>query len=179
MNYSPYSDSQALALLTASWLRIVLMFRKVKVTMRKERIRTYALAFIALATVENAPAEASDLVYTPINPSFGGSPFNSAHLLSVANAVNRYKDPNAVEGSDPAQQFLRQIQSRVISAAANQIVDLMFGEDAQDSGTVRFGDQQIDFVRGAETVTLTISNGVDGSVTEIVVPLISTGAPGR
>ncbi|MDP5335563.1 MAG: curli assembly protein CsgF, partial [Paracoccaceae bacterium] len=31
-------------------------------------------------------AMAQDLVYTPINPSFGGSPLNSSHLLSIANA---------------------------------------------------------------------------------------------
>lgn len=43
---------------------------------------------------------------------------------------------------------------------------------------MRLGDQQIDFVRGADTVTLSISNGLDGSITEIVVPLISTGASG-
>ncbi len=137
-----------------------------------------AMAVAVVAIVPAGQAGASDLVYAPINPSFGGNPFNSSHLLAVANAINPYKDPSAVDSNDPAQQFLRQIQNRIVSAVANQIVDLIFGENAQDSGTVRFGDQQIDFVRGADTVTLTITNDLDGSITEIVVPLISTGATG-
>lgn len=35
-----------------------------------------------------APIEGmtQDLVYQPVNPSFGGSPLNSGHLLSIANA---------------------------------------------------------------------------------------------
>lgn len=120
------------------------------------------------------PAAASDLVYQPTNPSFGGNPFNSGHLLGVANAINDYKDPNAINSSDPAQQFLRTIQSRLLSTVATQITDLIFGENPQDSGVIRFGDQEISFVRGIDTVTLTITNYADGSVTEIVVPLLQT-----
>lgn len=133
----------------------------------------------AIGLIPAGRATASELVYTPVNPSFGGNPFNSAHLLGVANATNKYKDPDAITSGDPAQQFLRTIQNRLVAAVSNQIVDLIFGENAQDSGTVRFGDQQIDFVRGADTVTLTITNDIDGSVTEIIVPLLSTSsAPG-
>ena len=56
-----------------------------------------------------APANASTLTYTPTNPSFGGSPFNSAHLLGVANAINKYEDPASKQASDPAQQFVDQL----------------------------------------------------------------------
>ncbi len=120
-------------------------------------------------------ARASDLVYTPQNPSFGGNPFNSAHLLGVANAINNYKDPTALDASNPANQFLRTIQSRLLSAVATQITDLIFGENAQESGVIRFGDQEISFVRGIDSVTLVITNFTDGSVTEIVVPLLNSG----
>ena len=36
---------------------------------------------------------AQDLVYEPVNPSFGGNPFNSAHLLAIANAQNDFERP--------------------------------------------------------------------------------------
>lgn len=117
-------------------------------------------------------AWASDLVYTPNNPSFGGNPFNSAHLLGVANAINKYKDPSATTSSDPSQQFLRTLQSRLLSTLATQITDVIFGENAQDSGLIKFGDQEISFVRGVDSVTLTISDLASGSVSEIVVPLL-------
>ncbi|MEG8044673.1 curli assembly protein CsgF, partial [Sphingomonas sp. LR59] len=94
------------------------------------------------------PASASELVYTPINPSFGGNPFNSAHLLGVATAQSKYKDPTALNSSDPASQFLRTLQSRLLSSLATQITDVIFGDNAQQSGLIRFGDQEISFVRG-------------------------------
>ncbi|HKY82145.1 MAG TPA: curli assembly protein CsgF [Sphingobium sp.] len=117
-------------------------------------------------------AWASDLVYTPNNPSFGGNPFNSTHLLGVANAINKYKDPTATTSSDPAAQFLRTLQSRLLSTLATQITDVIFGENAQESGLIKFGDQEISFVRGVDSVTLTISDLASGSVSEIVVPLL-------
>lgn len=120
----------------------------------------------------SAPAAASDMVYTPNNPSFGGNPFNSAHLLGIANSINKYKDPNAVNSQDPAQQFLRTLQSRLLSSLATQITDLIFGPNAQESGTIRFGDQMIEFVRSLDSVTLIITNLADGTTTEIVVPLL-------
>lgn len=124
------------------------------------------------------PASASELVYTPINPSFGGNPFNSAHLLGVATAQSKYKDPTALNSSDPASQFLRTLQSRLLSSLATQITDVIFGDNAQQSGLIRFGDQEISFVRGIDSVTLTITNNADGSVTVIVVPLLDSGTPG-
>ncbi|WP_233998734.1 curli assembly protein CsgF [Erythrobacter sp. YT30] len=126
----------------------------------------------ALSLAMTTSASASDLVFEFTNPSFGGNPFNSAHLLAVANAQNNTTDPDAVDRSDPAQQFLRTLNSRLLSALATQVTDLIFGENAQDTGTIRFGDQEVSFVRGIESVTLTITNFADGSVTEIVVPLL-------
>lgn len=123
-------------------------------------------------------ATASELVYTPINPSFGGNPFNSAHLLGVATAQSKYKDPTALNSSDPASQFLRTLQSRLLSSLATQITDVIFGDNAQQSGLIRFGDQEISFSRGIDSVTLTITNNADGSVTVIVVPLLDSGTPG-
>jgi curli production assembly/transport component CsgF len=107
-----------------------------------------------------APALAQDLTYQPINPSFGGNPFNSSHLLGIANAQNDYQ----------ADIFARQLQSRLLSALSSQIVDAIFGENPQESGTISFGGQTIQFVRGLENVTLTISNDDSGETTTIVVP---------
>ncbi len=118
---------------------------------------------------------ASDIVYTPTNPAFGGNPFNGAHLLAVANAQTTYKDPNATNTTDPSAQFLRTLQSRLLSTLAGQITDVIFGDAASESGLIKFGDQEISYVRGLESVTLTIANAADGSVTEIIVPLLTGG----
>ena len=126
-----------------------------------------ALSWIGLA------ASAQELVYTPVNPSFGGDSFNSAHLLGVANAQNDYKDPESKTGGNTqVDQFLRQLQSRLLSSLAAQVNDAIFGENPQDSGTITFGDQTITFVRLLDSVALTITDSTTGAVTEISIPLL-------
>ncbi len=117
-----------------------------------------------------SPAEAQDLVYQPVNPSFGGNPFNSAHLLGVANAQNDYRDPASASGGSQSNIFARQLQSRLLSALSAQVVDAIFGDNPQERGTISFGGQTINFVRGLEGVTITITDDVTGEVTVIVVP---------
>lgn len=116
------------------------------------------------------PASAQDMVYEPINPTFGGNPFNSQHLLGIANAQNKFKDPESASEESQADIFARQLESRLLSALSTQIVDAIFGEDPQERGTIKFGDQTIEFSRSLEDVTLTISDDGTGELTTIVVP---------
>ena len=115
-------------------------------------------------------ASAQDMVYTPINPSFGGNPFNSAHLLGIANAQNKFKDPNAIDSGSQADIFARQLQSRLLSALSNNIVDAIFGPNAQNSGTVDFGGQTITWTRELDQVIVTITSDETGESTTINVP---------
>lgn len=124
----------------------------------------------AICVACSAPVLAQDVVYKPINPSFGGNPFNSAHLLGIANAQNNFKDPKASGSGSQADIFARQLQSRLLSSLSSQIVDAIFGENPQERGTIQFGGQTIEFVRGLEEVTLTITDDATGEVTTIVVP---------
>lgn len=115
-------------------------------------------------------AAAQDMVYQPINPTFGGNPFNSAHLLGVAGAQNKTREPNTATTNSQADIFARQLQSRLLSALSSQIVDAIFGENPQESGTITFGGQTIRFERGIDSVNLTITDDGTGEVTTIVVP---------
>lgn len=134
-------------------------------------MRIWHVAFAAGASfVFCQPALAGDLVYQPINPSFGGNPFNSSHLLGIANAQNKFKDPDSASSGSQADIFARQLQSRLLSALSSQIVDAIFGENPQQSGTIQFGGQTITFDRGLDEVTLTITDDDTGEVTTIVIP---------
>lgn len=118
-----------------------------------------------------APLAAQDLVHEPISPTFGGNPFNSQHVLGVANANNDFRDPRAASTNSQADIFARQLQSRLLSALSSQIVDAIFGDNPQESGTISFGGQTIEFFRSLEEVTLIIRNDTTGEETRIVVPL--------
>lgn len=132
--------------------------------------RRTAVLLAATALACAAPATAQDITYQPINPSFGGNPFNSAHLLGLANAQNNTRDPSAKTNSTQADIFAQQLQSRLLSALSGQIVGAIFGDNPQQSGTITFGGQTIKFDRGLEDVTLTITDDATGQVTTIVVP---------
>lgn len=136
----------------------------------------------ALAACLAGPVVAADLVYEPINPSFGGNPLNSSHLLSIANAQREatafdagddgspFGNEGAGEGTSDADLFVRQLEGRLLSALAGQVTDAIFGQDPQDSGTVVFGTTTVEFARSVGEIRLMITDNLDGSVTEIVVP---------
>lgn len=117
------------------------------------------------------PATAQDVVYRPISPTFGGNPFNSNHVLGVANANNNTRDPNSSSSNSQADIFARQLQSRLLSALSSQIVDAIFGDNPQEQGVISFGGQTIEFFRSLDEVTLVIRNDETGEETRIVVPL--------
>lgn len=118
------------------------------------------------------PAQAQDIAYSPINPSFGGSPFNSSHLLGIAGAQKPEKARAATAELTTSELFLRQLQSRLLSALAGQVTDLIFGDNPQDHGTISFGNQLVTFERGLDTVVLTVVDLAAGTTTEIEIPIL-------
>jgi hypothetical protein len=69
---------------------------------------------VAAALSAAAPVAAQDVVYRPVSPTFGGNPFNSNHVLGVANANNNTRDPRAATSNSQADIFARQLQSRLL-----------------------------------------------------------------
>lgn len=128
-------------------------------------------SLLACAALCAAPLAAQDVVYEPVSPTFGGNPFNSQHVLGVANANNDFRDPRATTSNSQADIFARQLQSRLLSALSSQIVDAIFGDNPQESGLISFGGQTIEFFRTLEEVTLIIRDDTTGEETRIVVPL--------
>jgi curli production assembly/transport component CsgF len=137
-----------------------------------------AVAFLA----EAVPSHAGSLVYTPINPSFGGNPNNGVVMLNEANAQNlplahQTAEQAAVAAANgggtggtltPSQIFAEQLQSQLLSSFANQITQAIFGPNAQTSGTFSYGGTTISFVTVANEVNITID--ASGSITRITVP---------
>ena len=128
-------------------------------------------AAIVIAALSIGTSSAGDLVYTPVNPNFGGNPFNDGILLGTANAQNKFTAPR--EERDPTEQFVRSLQSRLFSGLARQVEEAIFGANPQDSGTFTVGQQQVSFVRGLEVITLEITNLADSSSTVIEVPVVT------
>src|SRR5690554_3440737 len=131
--------------------------------MHKQNKALIGGALLAMACATSTPAAATELVYYPLNPSFGGNPLNGSVLLNSALATNRHKDPDignddfGIEQKTPLQQFNetleRSILSRLASAASSQIV----GPDGQFvPGTLEtdsFTINVVDVGNGVLTIT--------------------------
>lgn len=127
---------------------------------------------IAVATGSAAPASAQDLVHTFINPSFGGNPFNSDHLLAIAN-IDRPAAPVAPTDPPLTEQDLiaQQLQSRLLSALTSDLVSTILNATPGQSGEFVLGTQRISYTRTTTETRVTFLNTVTGETTELVIPV--------
>lgn len=116
---------------------------------------------------------ASELVYTPINPSFGGSSFNASWLMSQAESQNTFKDPSAQSyssSSDPLENFEESLNRQILSRLASQIVREAFGENTLDEGHYEIGEYIIDVTPGDGGININITDHSTGNETTVIVP---------
>lgn len=135
-------------------------------------LRLAALGVMALAS----PVSAQELKFEFRNPSFGGNPFNSDHLLATATAQRPPQKSNGADGTGElteAQLFARQIQSRLLSALSSSVVEAITGSDPGTSGEFTVGDQKISFERTLGEIRLSIFDNSTGETTDIVVPVLT------
>ncbi|MCA8864198.1 MULTISPECIES: curli assembly protein CsgF [unclassified Halomonas] len=95
-----------------------------------------ALATIILATTLSLNANAGELIYTPINPSFGGDPFMGSYLLGKAQSQDTNTDPNArgIESLSSTERLIQSLESRLISQLISDVGAGDVGEGSFDSG---------------------------------------------
>ena len=54
---------------------------------------------LTIITTLSFSVSATEIIYTPINPSFGGNPLNANMLLSKAQAQNKHRAPVVEKGN--------------------------------------------------------------------------------
>lgn len=114
----------------------------------------------------------ADMVYKPINPSFGGDSFNSNHLQQLATSQKLFEENTTGSQTSSTERFLTMLESRLYSSLATQVSEAIFGDDAQPSGTIVFDDQQIAFFNTGTEIQLTVTDFSNGQVTNIVIPTL-------
>lgn len=130
-----------------------------------------ALALLALS----ASAAAGPLVYTPVNPSFGGNPLNGPNLMNAANAQNEFKDPNAQSllGRTQSQLdlFNQRLQSLILDRIASSLTSSLFDANGNlQPGTVETSTFLINIVdQGNGTLLVTTTDKTTGSTTSFLV----------
>jgi curli production assembly/transport component CsgF len=141
---------------------------------RNNLIAVTKRAIFALPLVCGASAaSATELVYTPVNPSFGGSPLNGSTLLSQAQAQNKAKDPDSdkQDKESALQQFNDSLQRAVLGRLASALTSNIIGPNGQlIPGTVETGDFLINIVdTGNGSLQVTTTDKVTGASTSFEV----------
>ncbi|RME00644.1 MAG: curli assembly protein CsgF [Bacteroidetes bacterium] len=120
-----------------------------------------------------APVFPSNLVYTPVNPVFGGSPLNGSVLMSVAQAQNTYKDPKRAKKKTAAQKFSetlqRSILNRIAFATSSTLIDAN-GNLIPTATPLQTNDFTISITDiGGGNVGVTVVDKITGQTTEFSV----------
>lgn len=140
------------------------------------------LSIIITTILFSSSLTASELVYTPINPSFGGSPLNGSFLMGKAQAQNKHKAK--ISEKTYAEKFQESLERAYINKMVREITDLSFGETCDaatdpncdpsvfsEDSTFVSGDYQIQIITSnADSITVEITHSITGEVTVIEVP---------
>ena len=113
-------------------------------------------------------AQATELVYTPVNPAFGGNPLNGTWLLNNAQAQNDYDDPDlkdrasAFSGTTALERFSNQLESRMLSQLLDNISNGSTGSMATDAFL-------IDVIDDSGALSIKVTDRVTGEISIIEV----------
>ncbi|MBI1890541.1 MAG: curli assembly protein CsgF [Burkholderiales bacterium] len=134
----------------------------------------YCLTF-ALLMSAGGRAQATELIYVPVNPMFGGSPLNGSTLLSAAQAQNKSKDPNDASSryfdKSPLEQFNDNLERAIISQLSSAAASRIVGPNGKFTpGSLETGNFLITVVDlGGGLLRITTTDKVSGSTTSFEV----------
>ncbi|EWH00946.1 curli assembly protein CsgF [Halomonas sp. BC04] len=115
--------------------------------------------------LSSAVTQAGQLIYQPINPSFGGDPLLGNHLLNKAQAQDTKRDPNAPDFGrfSETEFFIQDLRAKLINDAIQDAVDGGDGESIIDSSTLRVELRS----SGGGSFSMTILDKTTGETTTV------------
>jgi len=123
------------------------------------------------------PAGSTELVYFPLNPSFGGPPLNGPNLLNSALATNKHTDPDADDNMfggnqpSPLEIFQDTLERAILGRLAASATSRVVGEDGNlIPGTLETENFTINIVDvGGGLLSITTTDKVTGGSTTFQV----------
>lgn len=135
---------------------------------RGRRLSAVALALLCIALA--APGAATELVYVPTNPTFGGTPLNGSSFLNAAQMTNKHKEP-AAGRQNALQQFTDLLERSVLSQLSAAATSGVMGAGGKlKPGSVETGNFRIDIVdAGGGVLTITTTDKTTGASTSFQI----------
>ena len=123
------------------------------------------LFFTVLSISFSGNILSTELVYQPVNPSFGGSPLNAGALLNSAQAQNKHQDPSRRSSERPSEldRLTASLQSRLLSQLLADVGNGNTGSFSTDQFNLSIVDD------GLGGLSISITDTVTGETTNISV----------
>jgi curli production assembly/transport component CsgF len=133
---------------------------------------------VSLLLVSSAKAEQT---FQFKSPAFSGIGYSS-HVQTLENTetsrrqaletqhLQAAKDAAAAEKNTNLSKFLNNFESRVYAQLSTQLVNNLFGENPQNSGTVSIEGNTIQYTKTADMISMTVT-AEDGSITQVQIPV--------
>lgn len=119
-------------------------------------------------------ATATELVFTFVNPAFGGNPFNAQWLMNSAQSQNKLKEPLEewkMPERDPIEDFKNSLNRQMLYRLSRQIIDEAFGEEGGlEPGHYNLGDYAIDISLTLDGIRIILTDIATGNQTIIEIP---------
>lgn len=112
---------------------------------------------------------AQQLVYTPVNPNFGGNPLNYSGLLASANAQNKFDDNKNSSNSSLLDNFSETVKRQILSQLSRGLFDDNESLENLEEGTFEIGDLIISIDETRTGTVIRIIDNKTGEVTEIIL----------
>ncbi len=152
---------------------------------KMRQIKTILIFIIVISVLFFFPAFllGDEMVFKFKSPSFSGLN-TSQHYLTIEN--QQFSRKQAIEDDKQAlldeaereannstlARFIRNLESRVYAKLSSQLVESLFGENPQTSGSIELEGNTIEYEVDDEYITLTVTNE-NGETTTITFPLNS------
>lgn len=126
------------------------------------KLRWLLISYVCVA----ANATATEIVYQPINPSFGGNPLNGNFLLQKAQSQNAHTAPDSDRSF--VDRFREALERNIINSLTRRIAD---GEIIE--GIYNTGEYTVEVVGQPDgSVIVYITHNETGEQTIITMPII-------
>lgn len=93
--------------------------------MKTQAIRTAGIGSALLVGLLTLPVHAGEMIYEPLNPSFGGDPFMGSYMLNKAQSQDTNTDPNTrdIDRLSSTDRLIQSLESRLISQLLSDVGD--------------------------------------------------------
>lgn len=141
------------------------------------------MKYFILAVLLPVTVVASELIFQFKSPTFNGVGYSTHQLSKEQISFNRKKSiadelaaialqSQLAEDRSALNMFLTNVQARIYSELAKQVTEQLFADDGQESGTFTLEGNQITWYKSADDqIYLTVSDLIEGTTTEIIIPV--------